>query len=315
MASGNSGGLLGRLLRRSSEGADSVFVGKIGEDPEREQQQLRIRRLVSWLVLIFAAAGVLTLVASCVATVRSTAGWTAWLVPLACLVICAVLYLLDRRLSDHPPMSVEVPVNLEPVLKEMTIACVDIDRLSGQLFDTERATQVLGGVHARTDESIEAAGEALTAERSGDIQRSVELREQIRIRAQAVLDLRDEMLVQAGEAVPYEEPVAYDPIPQQQQQPQPMAPAEPAGRSVAGAEPTVDPWQYRPDQTAQPAAGYPQAPAYPDKPISSPSVAAGGAQHPAQPAARPAGDPGLPAGSGQTPFTDGAEGDSSPNRL
>jgi hypothetical protein len=293
------------LLRRSSAGAaDGVFVGKIGEDPEREQQQLRIRRLVSWLVLIFAAAGVLTLVASCVATVRSTAGWTAWLVPLVCLVLCAALYLLDRRLFDHPPLSVEVPVNLEPVLKEMTIACVDIDRLCGQLFDVERATQVLEGVHARTDESIDAAGEALTAERAGDLQRSVDLREQIRVRAQAVLDLRDEMLVQSGEAVPYEE--QPEPLPQ----PQPSTPpTDPVGRSAAGAEPTVDPWQYRPDQ------GYPQAPAYPDTPISSPSVAAGGAPHPAQPVAQPSGDPGGPAGSGQSGFTDGVEGDSSPNRL
>lgn len=291
-----------------------MFVGKIGEDPEREQQQLRIRRLVSWLVLILAAAGVLTLVASCVATVRSTAGWTAWLVPLVCLVLCAALYVLDRRLSDHPPLSVEVPVNLEPVLKEMTIACVDIDRLGGQLFDAERASQVLEGVHARTDESIDAAGDALTAERAGDIQRSIELREQIRVRAQVVLDLREEMLVQSGEVASYEEPAdsspagQHDPLPPQQH---PVLPAEPAGRSAAGAEPTVDPWQYRPDHPTS----YPQVPAYPDKPISSPSVAAGAAPHPVQPAAQPAGDPGGPAGSGQSGFTDGAEGDSSPNRL
>jgi hypothetical protein len=272
VASNGSGGLLRRLLRRPSPGdADGVFVSKVGEDPEREQQHLRIRRLVSWLVLIFAAAGVLTLVASCVATVRNTASWTAWLVPLVCIVLSAGLLLLDRRLSEHPPLSVEVPVNLEPVLKEMSIACVDIDRLGGELFDADRAAEVLAGAYSRTDESIEAAGEALVAERAGDVDQSVGLREQIRVRAQAIMDLRDEMLVQSGELAPYpmeeaaEDSVNGYPL---EGQPAPVRPvaAEPAGRAVADAEPTVDPWQYRPDPGAQPGYGAPvggQQPAAP----------------------------------------------------
>lgn len=347
VASNGSGGLLQRLLRRSSPGdADGVFVSKVGEDPEREQQHLRIRRLVSWLVLIFAAAGVLTLVASCVATVRNTTSWTAWLVPLVCLVLAAVLLLLDRRLSEHPPMSVEVPVNLEPVLKEMTIACVDIDRLSGELFDGERATEVLEGAYSRTDESIDAAGVALTAERGGDVQQSVLLREQIRVRAQAIMDLRDEMLVQAGELAPYELQPGDDevngyPVDGQSDPIRPVV-AEPAGRAMADAEPTVDPWQYRPDPAAsgypsaaapaQPAAGYAPAPSPPaaasyqppgyppvethqNPPVSSPSVSTGEPVSPLAGATGPTGDPAGPAASGPRASTDGTEGDSSPNRL
>ncbi|GAA1668805.1 hypothetical protein GCM10009765_17830 [Fodinicola feengrottensis] len=311
-----------------------MFVSKVSEDPEREQQQLRIRRLVSWLVLIFGAAGVLTLVASCVATVRNTAGWTAWLVPLVCFVLSAGLLLLDRRLSEHPPMSVEVPVNLEPVLKEMSIACVDIDRLAGQLFEAERASQVLTGSYARTDESIDAAGEALAAEREGDVQRSVSLREQIRVRAQAIMDLRDEMVAQAGEATPF----SYDGQPISN----PLSPVtEPAERGTAGVEPTVDPWQYQPDQpgtfAAQPPAppvdpyapaaqpqttpscppqpGYPQGQLYPNQPISSPSVSAASSLPPSAGGPPAAPDPAGQGRSVPRVSTDGTEGDSSPNRL
>jgi hypothetical protein len=168
--------------------SDGVFV--IGDTPPatREQQER-----LWWLVrrgkrsLLIGSA--LMFGALVIAMARGTAPWSYWLIPLVALVIAGAFELIDRRLSRHPPGSVEVPADLADLIVELYQTRDEIVIYGPDRLPPDEYERVVGLVRGHVAQIVAAATRLLVVERAGDRDASTALRADIEARVEAVMEV------------------------------------------------------------------------------------------------------------------------------
>lgn len=163
------------------------------------QQQERVWSLVRRGKRALLIAAALMLGALVIATARGYASWSSAALVVVALLIAGLFALIDRRLANHPPGSVEVPTDLADLIVEITqirdeIRIFGPDQLAPDLY--ERVVDVVGG---HVSEIVAAAAHVLTAERAGERDVVVSLRADIGRRFEAVMDIYEDLDIGAGE--------------------------------------------------------------------------------------------------------------------
>ncbi|GIJ51899.1 hypothetical protein Val02_87850 [Virgisporangium aliadipatigenens] len=177
---------MGRLYGHSAGGA--FVLGNV--PPQTQAQYERIWEQVRRGKRVLAIGSGLVFLALLVATFRDVVGWTSWLILVALLVLCGLFHVADVRMANRPPGTVEVPEDLVDDIVGMQETRDDIIAFGGERLDSAEFEQVVNAVSDSVAASVDAAGEVLACERTGDLRRADALRADIHTRLGQMAEVR-----------------------------------------------------------------------------------------------------------------------------
>jgi hypothetical protein len=158
--------------------ADSAFI--VGDvSPELLVHYEHIAALVKKGRLILLVGSGVMLVALVIATGRGEAGLRSWLVLPVALVLAFLFSVVDRRLTERPPGSVEVPIDLAERLLTLQEMGDDIVGYPAAALSPMEHDRVAVTTRKQVASAIATAGLVLAAERADDVEASARLRAEL----------------------------------------------------------------------------------------------------------------------------------------
>jgi len=197
-------------LIRGDVAPDAALVMGITDRSARDQFE-RLQLLVGRAFVVLVGATALTLLTTLIALLRGAVGAATLLVPFGAALLAGGFHLVDRRLAERPPGTVEVPAELAEPLTELHAACEDIAQYGDYVFPPEEHEQEAALAYERLHGCLAAANEELEAERAGDEARSASRRAVIQALAAQISSVQE--VVMAAVRGEYEEDGADEDTP------------------------------------------------------------------------------------------------------